>query len=45
MKYCINNAIILIDSLKKEIQKCEKEKNKRKQQMQDYIFLVEKKTE
>ena len=32
-----------MDALKKEIQKCEKEKNKRKQQMQDYIFLVEKK--
>ena len=32
-----------IDELKKEIKKCENEKNKRKQQMQDYIFLVEKK--
>ena len=32
-----------MDELKKEIQKCEYEKNKRKQQMQDYIFLVEKK--
>ena len=32
-----------IDELRKEIQKCEKEKNKRKQQMQDYIFLVERK--
>ena len=32
-----------MDELRREIQKCEKEKNKRKQQMQDYIFLVEKK--
>ena len=32
-----------MDELRKEIQKCEKEKNKRKQQMQDYIFLVERK--
>ena len=32
-----------IDELKEEIKKCENEKNKRKQQMQDYIFLVEKK--
>ena len=32
-----------MDELRKEIQKWEKEKNKRKQQMQDYIFLVEKK--
>ena len=32
-----------MDEIRKEIQKCEKEKDKRKQQMQDYIFLVEKK--
>ena len=32
-----------MDEIRKEILKCEKEKNKRKQQMQDYIFLVEKK--
>ena len=32
-----------MDELRREIEKWEKEKNKRKQQMQDYIFLVEKK--
>ena len=32
-----------MDEIRKEILKCEKEKDKRKQQMQDYIFLVEKK--
>ena len=32
-----------IDEIRREIKKCEDEKNKRKQQMQDYIFLVEKK--
>ena len=32
-----------IDEAKREIRKFEYEKNKRKQQMQDYIFLVEKK--
>ena len=47
-EFLIKNEVLykqcdFMDELKKEIQKCEYEKNKRKQQMQDYIFLVEKK--
>ena len=33
----------IIDKFQKEVKKCEIDKNKRKQQMQDYIFLYEKK--
>ena len=49
-EFLIKNEVLykqcdFMDELKKEIQKCEYEKNKRKQQMQDYIFLVEKKQE
>ena len=33
----------IIDKFHKEVKKCEIDKNKRKQQMQDYIFLYEKK--
>ena len=32
-----------IEKIGKEIKKCEIDKNKRRQQMQDYIFLYEKK--
>ena len=47
-EFMVKNEILykqcdIIDEQRKEIQKCENEKNKRKQQMQDYIFLVEKK--
>ena len=37
------NQCDVIDKLRKELQKCENDKNKRRQQMQDYIFLYEKK--
>ena len=33
----------LIDKIRSEIRKCENDKNKRRQQMQDFIFLYEKK--
>ena len=47
-EFMLKNEILyrqcdIIDEFRKEIKKCENEKNKRKQQMQDYIFLVEKK--
>ena len=47
-EFMLKNEILyrqcdIIDEFGKEIKKCENEKNKRKQQMQDYIFLVEKK--
>ena len=47
-EFMLKNEILyrqcdIIDEFRKEIKKCKNEKNKRKQQMQDYIFLVEKK--
>ena len=47
-EYDTNNNLLIqcydmIDKLKFEIEKCEFEKNKRRQQMQDYLFLIEQK--
>ena len=47
-KLTIENELLykqceIIDKFRKEVKKCEIDKNKRKQQMQDYIFLYEKK--
>ena len=47
-EYDTNNNLLIqcyemIDKLKSEIEICEFEKNKRRQQMQDYLFLIEQK--
>ena len=47
-EYDTNNNLLIqcyemIDKLKYEIEICEFEKNKRRQQMQDYLFLIEQK--
>lgn len=47
-EYDFNSRLLLkcyeiMDSFKSEITKCELEKNKRRQQMQDYLFIIEQK--